>query len=336
MSQYGAYGLAQEGWGYERILRHYYRGTRLGSAPSRPVRVLMQASDPYVRFRGATRMGGTRVPRGVVHVVRPARRGRLAVLGRGGRRIGTFKAPLRVHRGGRPVKLLGPAINGVSDGRYRGRLELHPGSLGGVTAVNALPIDAYVQGVVAGEVPSSWADDVLRAQAVTARTYALTTRKTDGGIFDQYPDTRSQVYLGVRGETAATNAAVRATTRDVVTYQGEPATTFYFSTSGGRTENIENSFIGAPPQPWLKSVRDPHDDISPRHRWRMRFTNARIGALLGSPGTLRRIKVLERGVSPRIVRARIVGTNGSRVLTGPEIRARLGLHDTWARFTRVR
>lgn len=335
MSQYGAYGMAQEGWSYKRILRHYYKGTELGEAPSRPVRVLLQASDPYVRFRGATRAnGGLRLEPRVTHVVRRVGRGRLALFGRRGKRIETFSRPLRVHRGGRPIKLMGPAINGVNGGRYRGAFELHPGSTGGVTAVNALPIDDYVQGVVAGEMPSSWDHDALRAQAVAARTYALTTRKT-GDIFDQYPDTRSQMYLGLKGETAATNRAVRRSSGDVLTYRGEPATTFYFSTSGGRTENIENSFVGAPAQPWLKSVKDPYDSISPKHRWTVRMSNRLMGARLGAPGRLKRIKVLDRGVSPRIVRARIYGTSGSTVLTGPEIRARLGLDDTWARFVRV-
>ncbi|NLT06812.1 MAG: SpoIID/LytB domain-containing protein [Solirubrobacterales bacterium] len=233
------------------------------------------------------------------------------------------------------MKLLGPAIQGVSSGRYRGDFDLYPGTSGGVTVVNALPIDDYVQGVVPGEVPASWDAEVLRAQAVTARTYALATRKT-GDIFDQYPDTRSQMYKGVGSETRATNAAVGSTANEIVTYRGEPATTFYFSTSGGRTENIENSWPGSTPQPWLRSVADPYDSISPKHRWTRRFSNAEMGALLGAPGTLRRVKVLERGVSPRIVRARIVGTRGSTVLTGPQIRARLGLDDTWARFVRVR
>lgn len=335
MSQYGAYGMAQNGWGYARILRHYYKGTKLGQAPSRPVRVLLQASDPYVRFSGATRgPGGMALSPGVTHVVRPAAGRRLALYGAGGKRLGNYGAPLGVSNGGKPLRLLGPAIQGVSSGRYRGGFDLYPGSSGGVTVVNSLPIDDYVQGVVASEVPASWAADVLSAQAVTARTYALTTRKT-GDIFDQYPDTRSQMYRGVVSETAATNAAVRRTAGQIVSYGGQPATTFYFSTSGGRTENIENSFIGAPPQPWLKSMDDPYDAISPKHRWTVRFSNARMGALLGSPGTLRRVQVLSRGVSPRVVRARIVGSNGSTILTGPQIRARLGLDDTWAYFTRV-
>jgi stage II sporulation protein D len=334
MSQYGAYGMAQKGWGYERILRHYYKGTKLAQAPSRPVRVLLQASDPFVRFRGATKgPGGMSLSARATHVVRPARGGRLALYA-GNRRLGTYRAPLTVSRGGAPMKLLGPAIQGVSSGRYRGDFDLYPGTSGGVTVVNALPIDDYVQGVVPGEVPASWAADVLRTQAVTARTYALSTRKT-GDIFDQYPDTRSQMYKGVDSETAATNAAVRRTAGEIVTYDGEPATTFYFSTSGGRTENIENSWPGASPKPWLKSIADPYDAISPKHRWTVRFSNARMGALLGSPGTLRRVEVLSRGVSPRIVRARIVGSKGSTILTGPQIRARLGLDDTWAYFTRA-
>jgi stage II sporulation protein D len=335
MSQYGAYGMAQNGWGHAKILRHYYKGTKLGQAPSRPVRVLLQASDPYVRFSGATTgPGGTALSPRTTYVVRRAG-GRLALYGAGGKRVGTFRAPLTVSRGGKPLRLLGPAIQGVTSGRYRGSLELHPGSLGGVTAVNALPIDDYVQGVVPGEVPASWHASVLRAQAVTARTYALSTRKTDGGIFDQYPDTRSQMYKGVIAETSSTNSAVRRTAGEIVTYRGRPATTYYFSTSGGRTENVENSWPGATPQPWLKSIADPYDSISPKHRWTVRFSNARMGALLGSPGRLKRVEVLQRGVSPRVVRARVYGSNGSVVLTGPQIRARLGLDDTWAYFSRV-
>ncbi|MEK6227796.1 MAG: SpoIID/LytB domain-containing protein [Actinomycetota bacterium] len=328
MSQYGAYGYAQQGFDYQRILRHYYTGTQLGTAPSRPVRVLLQASDPYVRFTGATKVAGRRVNPDTVRVVRPARGGRLRVSG-----VGTFTGPLQATGGG-SIRLLGPAINGVSSGRYRGTMVLHAGAAGGVTAINSLPIDSYVQGVVAGEMPSSWHPEALKAQAVTARTYALSTRKS-GEVFDLYPDTRSQVYLGVQGERSTTNSAIRATSNEVVTYGGDIATTFFFSTSGGRTENIENSFVGSTPRPWLKSVPDPYDDISPKHRWRFRFTTGQLGAKLGSSGTFRKVTVLRRGNSPRIVRARVYGSRGTRDLTGPQIRARLGLYDTWAFFTKV-
>ena len=334
MSQYGAYGFAQNGFGYERILAHYYRGTKLSPAPSRPVRVLLQASTSAVRLRGLTRgPGGRGLSPATTYVVRRAAGGRLSLAG-GGRRVGTFPAPLRVNGGGRVLRLLGRGINGISGGLYRGSFELHPGSAGGVTAVNSLAIDPYVQGVVAGEMPSSWHLSALRAQAVTARTYALSTRKTDGP-FDQYPDTRSQVYRGVRGETRRSNQAVRDTAGRMLTYDGRPAVTYYMSTSGGRTENVELSFLGSPPKAWLKSVEDPYDAISPRHRWRFRFTARQLGARLGARGAFRKVRVLRRGRSPRIVHARVYGSRGTRLLTGAQVRARLGLHDSWAYFTKV-
>ncbi|MGI9082552.1 MAG: SpoIID/LytB domain-containing protein [Thermoleophilaceae bacterium] len=334
MSQYGAYGFAQQGFSFQRILAHYYRDTKLSQAPSRPVRVLLQASRPSVRFRGATgASGGRRLDPETTYTVRRAGPDGVSLSG-DGKVVGTFPSPLRVNGSDAPLRLLGRAINGLSGGTYRGALELVPGAAGGVTAVNSLPIDPYVQGVVAGEMPSSWALAALRAQAVTARTYALATRKR-GGTFDQYPDTRSQVYRGVRGETARSNTAVRDTAGKILTYEGEPAVTFYFSTSGGRTENVELSFLNSEPKPWLKSVEDPYDDLSPRHRWRFQFSSRQLGARLGARGAFRKVRVIERGLSPRIVRARVYGSRGSHVLTGAQIRARLGLYDSWAYFTRV-
>ena len=334
MSQYGAYGFAQQGLGYERILAHYYRGTRLTPAPGRPVRVLLQASRGSVRFRGAARAsGGRKLDPRVTYVARRASGGGISLAG-AGKRVGTFEAPLRVNPGRAPMRLMGRALNGLASATYRGSFELSPGAAGGVTAVNSLALDSYVQGVVAGEMPSLWDLDALRAQAVTARTYALATRKS-GGVFDQYPDTRSQVYRGVRGETARSSTAVRDTAGKILTFDGEPAVTYYMSTSGGRTENVELSFLNSEPKPWLKSVDDPYDDISPRHRWRFRFTSARLGARLGAPGRFRKVRVLKRGRSPRIVRARVYGSRGTRELTGAQVRARLGLHDSWAYFTKV-
>ena len=59
--------------------------------------------------------------------------------------------------------------------------------------------------------------------------------------------------------------------------------------------------------------------------------SARLGGLV--KGSLRQIRVLRRGASPRVVRAQVVGTRGRTSVTGPQLRARLGLYDTWARFT---
>jgi stage II sporulation protein D len=210
-------------------------------------------------------------------------------------------------------------------------MELRPG----VTAINMVSLDAYVQGVIPGEMPPSWLPEALKVQAVAARSYALAT-DAGAALFDQYADTRSQVYRGMSAEQPTTNAAAQATTGEVVTYGGAIATTYYFSTSGGRTENVENSFVGAAPQPYLKSVNDPYDNISPRHRWQFRFTRAQMQAKLGGlcHGRFKAIKVVQRGVSPRVVAADVVCSRGRTRTNGSTLRFRLGLYDSW--FTVVR
>jgi stage II sporulation protein D len=239
---------------------------------------------------------------------------------------------LRVSAGGAaPVRLLG-----MGSGSFRGALEFRPTAAGRLNVINAIGVESYVRGVVAAESPNTWPQDALRAQAVAARTYALTTdagTRTDG--FTQYPDTRSQVYKGVSAETASTDEAVKATRLQVVTYDDKPVTTYFFSTSGGQTENIENSFAGTKPEPYLKSVADPYDDVSPKHSWTITLSAAEARAKLGNllRGTLREIRVLKRGVSPRVIQAEIVGSGGSSPVSGPELRRRLGMYDTWAKFS---
>ena len=331
MSQYGAYGYALEGAKYTGILGHYYKGTRLSTAPSRPVRVLLQPVDPYIRVRGATSVGGRSLKPGTLYVAKRGGGGIVVTTSRG-RRVGTFPSVVKF-RSSDPMRLMGPAQNGVSSGLYRGSIEVRVDG-GGVTSINELDLDTYIRGVVASEMPSSWPLEALKVQAVAARTYALATRKTTGA-FDQYADTRSQMYRGVTGESVRSDAAVSGTAGRIVTYAGTPAVTYYFSTSGGHTENIEFSFVGALSKPWLVGVPDPYDTQSTYHRWTVRMSECALDRALRAPGSFKRIKVLERGVSPRVVRAQVVGTAGTRNVSGPQIRTALGLRDTWFTDYRV-
>lgn len=202
--------------------------------------------------------------------------------------------------------------------------------------VQRVPLERYVRGVVSAEVPSGWPLAALEAQAIASRTYALTARAGDrskiGQRFDVYADTRSQVYRGVAAETAQTNAAVAATTGQVVTYAGQPAITYFFASSGGMTEDVQNGFPGSQPQPWLRGVPDPYE--STRSRWRLSLSfhaaAARLRGLV--KGSFRGIEVLTRGRSPRILTAAILGSAGATRVGGPELASRLGLRDTWAYF----
>jgi stage II sporulation protein D len=330
LSQYGAYGFAQHGTAYDRILRHYYTGTELGTTdPAATVRVLLQSTGT-ASLSGADQAGTRRLNPGRTYRVRRHGETQVDLLSAGGKRIATFSAPLQVS-GPDGVVQLGGA------GAYRGVLEFRPDTFGGVNAINAVSLEDYVAGVVSRESPSSWPLEALKAQAVAARTYAVSTSKAGAG-FDQYADTRSQVYGGVAAETATTNQAVTETRGQVVTYQGEPVVTFFFSTSGGRTEDVENTNLGTEPKPWLKSVADPYDGVSPKHRWSpTKLTLAQAGGKLSGlvKGRFKGIKVVRRGRSPRIVAADIVGSGGRTRVSGATLRARLGLLDTWAYFTSI-
>jgi stage II sporulation protein D len=204
----------------------------------------------------------------------------------------------------------------------------------GLTVVNQVDLEQYLLGVVPREMPSRWGDDApeaLEAQAIAARSYAMATRRI-GGTFDMYADERSQVYGGVNAEDPRTTRAVAATTGKVVTLNGKIVTTYFFSTSGGRTENVENVFrVG--PLPYLISVSDAqYDARSPHHVWQdpKSFTDAQLAKLLGTKRPVLSMKILERGASPRVKLLRITTrTGGVKVMRGTEVRRALGLRDTW-------
>jgi stage II sporulation protein D len=331
MSQYGAAGYALHGASYQAILHDYYVGTTIGHVdPSKAVTVLLRPRGSAV-FSGATMIKGS--PRKlnplVNYNVAPAAGGRLRIM-LGRKPLGSFAAPLQVGGPG-PLKLIGL-------GSFRGAFVFRPSPSGsGVMTVNAVGLDDYVRGVVAAEMPSTWPAQALAAQAVAARTYALTS-KPIGANFDVYDNTRSQMYEGVKAETTASNAAVAATSGQVVEYAGVPVVTYFFASSGGETESDQNVFPIAP-SAWLVGRPDPYDDSynNPYHRWKVTFSlhaaQKRLGKLVD--GSLIGIRVLQRGVSPRIIKAKVVGTRGTVIVTGLQLRKVFGTPSTWMSFTTV-
>jgi stage II sporulation protein D len=206
------------------------------------------------------------------------------------------------------------------------------------STVKTLALESYVRGVISAEMPSAWPAAALEAQAVAVRTYALTAhagnRSKIGQQFDVYSDTRSQVYRGPSAETASTNAAALATAGQIVTYGGQPAITYFFASSGGHTEDVQNAFPGAAAEPWLVGVVDQYDQ-GPLHSWKVGLSFAAAGKRLGGlvKGTFRGIEVLKRGSSPRILSAYVLGSGGRMLTSGDELAERLGLDDTWAYFS---
>ena len=328
MSQYGALGYALHGETYQFILAHYYQGTSLGTTDSgQVVRVLLGTGKP--QFTGASAAGNQQLDPNLTYAVRSRPSGELVLLNSAGKRVARLSSPLTVTGPG-PLDLVG-------HGQYRGALAFT--AVGrSVQTVNVIDLEDYVRGVISVEVPASWPMAALEAQAVAARTYAITSN-VNGSGYQLYSDTRSQMYGGVAAETPATDAAVAATSGQIVTYDGNPATTYFFSSSGGHTENIENVWLGTAPEPWLTGVRDPYDDAGgdPYHRWSDRMTLRQAQAKLGPlvQGRLRGIRVTRRGVSPRVVYAEVVGTRGVTSVTGPQLQSAFGLMSTYLRFTTI-
>lgn len=328
MSAYGAYGYATHGKGYRFILGHYYSGTTIGTLTKpRIVRVLLDVSSSDVGFSDATSACGKALD---------PRRSYQA------HRVG-MTVKLRSSTG-RPLANCGHGLRAAGQQRisiegtaYRGALEVVPteSDSASLNAVNALPVDQYVKGVIPNESPPSWPQAELRAQAVASRSFAL-TGDVDGNGFDLYADTRSQVYDGLESEAAASNEAADATHGQVVMYGGSIAEAFFSACSGGHTESVQNVFFG-PPVPYLVGVPDPYDGACPLHTWKLEFSGPEISSRLGAylDGRLKQVVVIKRGVSPRIIEAKLVGTGGNTKIRGDQLQVALGGYSTWMSFHKL-
>jgi SpoIID/LytB domain protein len=313
MSQYGAFGYALHGASYQQILAHYYPGTTLGPAAGTKFRVLLadrkqkatiSSEVPFTVADGA----GHRValPAGPV-VVTAA----LKIAGR------TLTAPLTF--------LPGKGASLTLQRAYRGRIQLDVVD-GRLRAVNIVGLEQYLYGVVPSEMPSAWSAQALDAQAVASRSYALATRKV-GAPYDAYSDTRSQAYLGVSAESSAATAAVNATKGQVLSYGGKVATTFFYSTSGGETESSLD-WTGTA-LPYLISVPDPYDTISPYHNWGpVPVTAQTIGKALKLSGPITDATTTANAAG-RVGKLTLMTPLAPMTVTAAKLRSAIGLRSTW-------
>ena len=284
MSQWGAYGYALHGWKYGRILAHYYPGTKLSREGDVRVRVLLTQSASSVTV-------GCAAPMVVTDGKRLTRKLPAGTYGVGSRLV----LPVRRHGAGMSFGHL--AVFDCArapltfDGRgYHGTLALRSRG-GGVSVVNALSLDTYLRGVVPSESPSHWPLAALEAQAVAARSYAVAELRPSSW-YDLVPTTANQVYGGVAAERPRSDHAVYATLGQVLTWDGQVARTYYSSSSGGRTEAVQDAWPGSAPIPYLRSVPDPYDTYSPHHDWGpYNFSGPRLAARLGLGSAVESIRV---------------------------------------------
>jgi stage II sporulation protein D len=324
LAQYGAYGYALHGWSWDKIIDHYYPGTTVGDAPVKKVRVLLVPAAKRIVISSQTPYS-VRDGAGKVHKLAAG----LQKFGPGFKLRLTAAKPQTALT---PPLLFSPGTTPLSLGgrSYRGalRVQLVGSSL---QVVNVVGLELYLRGVVTSEMPDRWPAEALAAQAVAARTFALANRKTAGN-FDLYPDTRSQVYGGVAAESPSGTAAITETAGQVVFYDDQLADTYFSSSSGGRTANVQDVWPTSDPIPYLVSVKDPYDTLSPYHNWGpFRFGASKLARRLGVPGSIvdYRANVSSSG---RVRTLTFTGTKGTKTVKGSSVRSVLGLRSTWFRL----
>ena len=214
--------------------------------------------------------------------------------------------------------------------RYRGVLHLR-GEAGNLRAINHLGVESYLASVVGSEMPHQWPMAALQAQSVAARTYAL-RKRNPAGLWDVKATVASQVYTGVESETPRTLQAVKSTRSLVLVHRGKLINAVFHSSSGGVTE--ASGMVWRYQLPYLVSVPD-HDQHSPMHRWQQRFDATGLRQRLPETGGVDAVQVLSRSSSGRVRQARLQGPRGSLVLSGTDLRSRLGLKSTLVEFEMV-
>jgi stage II sporulation protein D len=336
MSQWGAYGYAKHGWTYKAILKHYYTGIAFAQRPNSDIRVNLRSGLKSVKVTcpNAFTAVGTAAPLEI-----PAGRTATVTYSGGVYRVvagdakKTFSAPVTFAPIKAALRIL-TATDLGDTGAYRGVIRVvreKPAST--LMMIDKVPLESYLRGSVPHEVSASWPAESLKAQACAARAYALSSLRP-GRDWDVFCDVRDQAYVGVGIEDSRTDAAVRATAGVIPTYKGKVITAFYFSCSGGHTENIELGWPGASAVGYLKGVSDPYDYYGSLHDWGpLRRTAGQLAGPLGAKGSLRGIYTVRRGTSPRIVKAAIIGSGGVKFMDGNELRMKLNLCSTWAIFT---
>jgi stage II sporulation protein D len=347
LSQYGAEGAARQGLSARQIVRFYYPRTTAGTVGG-DVTVWIEGdadqnttvvARPGLQVRDLA--NGTTVPVPTTGAAAKATLWRLA--GASSATVVSYRTDTwhrwRTLTGDGEFRSTGARLTLVlaagQQVTYRGTLrsmapiEGHPRRI----TVNEVSLEGYIQGVVPREMPASWHQAALRAQAIAARTYAAYGVGSPLSSRAELCDTTAcQVYGGLSAEDPRSNEAVAKTAGQVRLYGGQPAFTQFSSSNGG--------WLAAGSQPYLVAKRDPYDGWSgnPVHTWRETVTTRAIERAYPALGNLRSISVTKRDGNGqwggRVLAMKLVGSKATRKPSGDDFRSRLGLRSTWFTLSR--
>lgn len=197
----------------------------------------------------------------------------------------------------------------------------------GFLVINQADLEEYVKGVVPAEVNSSWHPEMLKAQAVAARTYALYQQMLSASReYDVVATVQDQVYKGKNGVDGAVSRAVDETRGLVLTYQNAPIYAAFSSTAAGLTEDALN--VWSKDYPYLKGVECPFDLESPYYHWTASFRLDKLEQSLRQQGfavgAIASIEPLSFSRGGRVAKLRVVHSEGELILRGEDLRKAVG------------
>lgn len=216
-------------------------------------------------------------------------------------------------------------ITAKASGTYRGGFEFKILSSGVITAVNVVPLDEYIYGVISREMSPSWHIEALKAQAICARNFALgkTNRHKEYG-FDLCNTVCCQAYSGVDYEKDGSYAPVDETSGQVLLYEDELVQTVYSSSMGETTENVKN--VWGSSFPYLVSVSNEYEDTENINngKWEKTLTKARATEIMNSKGydigEVTDIIAKEYSEAGRVTLLEVKGTKGSQTFKREQCR----------------
>lgn len=246
-----------------------------------------------------------------------------------GTKDGIRIGPKELKMGGFRIKAVGKAKIYVGGRLLRGDVDIVRKDTGKIMVVNNIGLDDYLYGVLYHEVSHRWPMEVLKAQAIAARTFALyQARQNKLQPYDLRSDIYSQVYGGSVSERWSTTNAVNVTRNMVITYRGDLLPAYYHATCSGSTESAASIWKTDLP-PLGGGVLCDYCSQSPYYKWTKEIPLWTLEAKLRDSGykigKAASVKILSRNQSGRVDKMEIKdGTGVSVVLTGKDFRQIIG------------
>ena len=303
MGQYGAQGYALQGWTHEQILAHYYQGTTLGpttsrrcacscrTASRRSQRARRRASPPPTR--AARRRSPSRAPERSACARTPT-----------ASRCSTPTGAVLAHGWAGPVSLAATRRRTRDARGRRPQRAARTGATAGACgcspprpppAASRPSTSSRSRATCSGSSRARCRRPGSRRRSRRRRSRRAPTpwrpARPPRAPSTSIPTSAARSTAGSRRRARHPRPPWRDTAGQVVLYQGQPIVTYFSSSTGGRSANVEEGIPGADPEPYLVSVDDPYDTISPYHDWTLSLSDRDLSQKAIYPGLVTGLQV---------------------------------------------